>query len=127
MKLTVAGVAAMGMLAAGAAMAGAFDECNLRGDQAAMMRCLVDADRDAQEQLNKVEGDLARKARDLDTATGRPVAAPALARSMREFGNYRKAQCEFVRAMYPTGTRGDQAQAACMVDMTRRRVRDLQN
>lgn len=116
-----------GLLAAGTAAGGVFDECNLRGDQATVTRCLVDAEREAQEQLNRVEGDVARKARELDTATGRPLAGPALARSMREFAGYRKAQCEFVRAMYPGGARGDQAQLGCMVDMTRRRVRDLQN
>ncbi len=125
MKITWT-MAAAALLASGLAGAGAFEECNLRGDQATVTRCLVDADREVQEQLNRVEGDIARKARDLDVATGRPVAAPALARSMRAFGDYRKAQCEFVRAMYPAGMRGDQAQAACMVDMTRRRVRDLQ-
>lgn len=119
-------LAVAGLVATNVAFAGAFDECNLRGDAATVSRCLVDADRESQEQLNRVEGELARKARDLDAATGRPVAAPALARSMREFGDYRKAQCEFVRSMYPVGTRGDQAQAGCMVDMTRRRVRDLQ-
>ena len=120
-------VATAALLASGLAGAGAYDECNLRGDQATVTRCLVDVEREALDQLNRVEGDLARKARDLDVATGRAVAAPALARSMREFGNYRKAQCEFVRSMYPVGTRGDQAMAACLVDMTRRRVRDLQN
>jgi len=124
---TMATVLAVGALATNVAMAGAFDECNLRGDQASVTKCLLDADRDAQEQLNKVEGELARKARDLDTATGRSLAAPALARSMREFGNYRKAQCDFVRAMQASGRRADQAQLGCMVDMTRRRVRDLQN
>ncbi len=126
MKIRSAIVVA-GLLATGAAMAGALDECNLRGDQATVMRCLAEADRDAQDQLNRIEGEVARKARELDTATGRPLAAPALARSMREFGNYRKAQCEFVRAMYTGGVRAEQAQLGCMVDMTRRRLRDLQN
>ena len=124
---TMAIVGTMLALAAGTVQAGALDECNIRGDHATVTRCLVDADRDAQDQLNRVEGESARKARDLDTATGRPLAAPALARSMREFANYRKAQCEFVRAMYASGSGAEQAQVACMVDMTRRRVRDLQN
>lgn len=124
---TMATVLAMGALAANTAIAGAFDECNLRGDQATVSKCLVEADREAQEQLNKVEGELARKARELDTATGRSAAAPALARSMRDFGAYRKAQCDFVRAMQAAGARAEQAQLGCMVDMTRRRVRDLQN
>lgn len=116
-----------GALATNPAVAGAFDECNLRGDQAAVRKCLLDADREAQDQLNKVEGELARKARELDIATGHAAAAPALARSMRDFGAYRKSQCEFVRAMHASGARAEQSQQGCLVDMTRRRIRDLQN
>ncbi len=116
-----------GALAASLASAGVLDECKLRGDRATVEQCLLAADRDAREQLNKVEGETARLARELDAATGRALAAPALARAMRAFGDYRKAHCEFERTMYADPTRADQAQLACMVDVTRRRVRDLQN
>ena len=118
---------AVAALATNAAHAGVLDECTLRGAAATVTQCLLNAEREAQDQLNTVEGEVARKARELDTATGRPLAAPALARSMRAFGDYRKAQCDFVRAMYTTPARADQAHLGCMVDMTRRRVRDLQN
>ena len=114
-------------LPAAAAVAGAFDECNLRGDQAAVTRCLVDAENESQAALVKAEGDAGRLARQVDTATGRPVAAAALARSMRAFSDYRKAQCEFVRAMLASAPIAEQGQLGCMIDMTRRRVRDLQN
>ena len=109
------------------ATAGALDECMIRGDQAVVRSCLVEADREAQLALNKAEGDAGKRARDIDTATGRPGAAVALAKSMRAFVDYRKAQCEFVRAMYASGNGADQGQLACMVDMTRRRVRDFPN
>ena len=111
---------------AGAAGAGALDECMIKGDHAAVSRCLVEAEKDAQASLNKAEGDAARKARDLDTATGRPGAAAALARSMRAFSDYRKAQCDFVRAMYAQSASADQGQLGCFIDMTRRRARDFQ-
>ena len=109
------------------ATAGALEECMIRGDQAVARSCLVEADREAQLALNKAEGDAGKRARDIDTATGRPGAAAALAKSMRAFVDYRKAQCEFVRAMYASGNGADQGQLACMVDMTRRRVRDFPN
>jgi len=69
---------------------------------------------------------LDRRARDIDVATGRSSAAPALAKSMRGFAEYRKTQCDFVRAMYASGNGAEQAQLGCMVDLMRRRVRELQ-
>jgi len=110
----------------GTAMAGALDECMVRGDQPAVTRCLLDAEKETQAALHKAEGDAGKRARDIDAATGRAPAAPALAKSMRAFADYRKAQCEFVRAMYSSGSGGEQAQLGCMIDITRRRVRELQ-
>ena len=113
--------------AAMSAGAGALDECMIRGDRATVTRCLADADAEAQTALVKAEGTVAKLARDLDTATGRPGAAAAFARSMRAFADYRKAQCDFVKAMYASGSGAEQAMHGCMIDMTRRRVRDVQN
>jgi uncharacterized protein YecT (DUF1311 family) len=126
MKITRSMLAGVCLAAAANAPAGALEECMIRGDQDAVTRCLVEQDRDAQAALNKAEGDAGKKARELDVATGRSGAAASLARTMRAFVDYRKAQCDFVRAMYP-GTGADQRQLGCMVDMTRRRVRDFQN
>ncbi|MFO1305328.1 MAG: lysozyme inhibitor LprI family protein [Burkholderiales bacterium] len=114
------------MFPAGAALAGALEECMIRGDHAAVARCLVEADKEAQAGLIKAEGDAGKRARDIDTATGRSSAAPALAKSMRAFADYRKAQCDFVRALYASGNGAEQAQIACTIDLTRRRVRELQ-
>ena len=72
------------------------------------------------------EGDAGKRARDIDTATGRPAASPALAKSMRAFSEYRKLQCDFVRALYASSANADQGQLGCMIDITRRRVRELQ-
>ena len=123
MKVAIAMVfAALG----GTAAAGALDECLIRNDPAAVTRCLADLDKEAQAALVKAEGDAGKKARDIDNATGRAPAAPALAKSMRAFAEYRKAQCDFVRAMYSSATGAEQAQQGCMIDLTRRRVRELQ-
>ena len=81
---------------------------------------------EAQASLVKAEGDAGRKARDIDTATGRSSAAPALAKSMRALSEYRKAQCDYVRAMAANAPAADQAQMGCVIDITRRRVRELQ-
>ena len=81
---------------------------------------------EAQASLNKAEGDAGKRARDIDTAVGRSSASPALAKSMRAFADYKKAQCDFVRAIYASGSGAEQAQIGCMIDLTRRRVRELQ-
>ncbi len=109
-----------------AAMAGALDECVIKGDHAALSRCLLDADREAQAALNAAEAAAGTRARELDTVTGRPRANAALARSMRAFAEYRKMQCEFIKAMYASGNGADQGMLACRIDLTRRRLRDLQ-
>lgn len=109
-----------------AAMAGALDECVIKGDHAALSRCLLDADREAQAALNAAEAAAGTRARELDTVTGRPRANAALARSMRAFAEYRKMQCEFIKAMYAGGNGADQGMLACRIDLTRRRLRDLQ-
>ncbi|MEO8756018.1 MAG: lysozyme inhibitor LprI family protein [Casimicrobiaceae bacterium] len=114
-----------GLTLTAAAKAGALDECMIKGDHPAVTRCLLDADKEAQAALVKAEGDAGKKARDLDVATGRSGAAAALARSMRAFADYRKAQCDFIKAMYASGNGADQGQLGCQVDLTRRRVRDL--
>ncbi len=119
-------VLALGGLAAATANAGALDECLVKGDHAAVSSCLLDADREAQAALNAAEGIAGRRARELDTATGRPRANAALARSMRAFAEFRKAQCAFVKAMYASGNGAEQGEIACRIDLTRRRLRDLQ-
>ncbi len=116
-----------GMLLGGGALAGALDECLVKGDHTGVMRCLGEQDAQAQAQLRTVEGGVATRARELDRVTGQSGAAIALAATMKTFADYRKAQCDFVRAMYAGGGAAEQGVLACRVDMTRRRVRDLQN
>ena len=120
------GVLAMGGLCVAGANAGALDECAVKGDHATVRRCLMDADRGAEAALNAAEGAAGTRAREIDTATGRPRANAALARSMRAFADFRRAQCDFVKAMHASGNGADQGELACRIDLTRRRLRDLQ-
>ncbi|MFO1315295.1 MAG: lysozyme inhibitor LprI family protein [Burkholderiales bacterium] len=120
-------VGACACVVAMTAGAGALEECMIKGDSSAVSKCLLESDREAQDALIKAEGDAGKRARDLDLATGRAGAAAALAKSMRAFADYRKAQCDFVRAMYAGGSGAEQGTMGCRVDLTRRRARDLAN
>jgi uncharacterized protein YecT (DUF1311 family) len=118
---------AMFLLATAApAAAGALDECQTAGDHAAVSRCLLEADAQAQASLRNAEAAAGTRAREIDNATGRPGANAALAKTLRPFADYRTTQCDYVRALYASGVGAEQAQLACRVDLTRRRVRELQ-
>ena len=126
MNIFVAALAAGLLGIAANATAGALDECQTAGDHAAVSRCLLEADREAQASLRNAEGAAGTRARELDAVTGRPGANAALAKSLRAFTEYRTLQCDFIKAMYASGNGADQAALACRIDLTRRRVRDLQ-
>jgi uncharacterized protein YecT (DUF1311 family) len=126
MKTFVAALAAGLLGFAASAAAGALDECQTAGDHAAVTRCLVDADGEAQTSLRNAEAAAGIRAREIDTATGRPRANAALAKTLRAFTEYRTLQCDYVKALYGSGNGADQAAIACRIDLTRRRVRELQ-
>ena len=126
MNIFVAAVAAGLLGIAANATAGALDECQTAGDHAAVSRCLLESDREAQASLRNAEGAAGIRAREIDAATGRAGANAALAKSLRAFTEYRTLQCDFIKAMYGSGNGADQAALACRIDLTRRRVRDLQ-
>ena len=108
------------------AAAGALDECHNAGDHAAVLRCLAEADAQAQASLRNAEAAAGTRAREIDNATGRPGANAALAKTLRAFTEYRTLQCDYVRALYASGAGAEQAGLACRIDLTRRRVRELQ-
>jgi uncharacterized protein YecT (DUF1311 family) len=108
------------------AAAGALDECQTAGDHAAVTRCLAEADAQAQASLRNAEAAAGTRAREIDNATGRPGANAALAKTLRTFADYRTTQCDYVKALYASGAGAEQAGLGCRVDLTRRRVRELQ-
>jgi uncharacterized protein YecT (DUF1311 family) len=108
------------------AAAGALDECQTAGDHAAVTKCLAEADAQAQASLRNAEAAAGTRAREIDNATGRPGANAALAKTLRTFADYRTTQCDYIKALYASGVGAEQAGLGCRVDLTRRRVRELQ-
>ena len=124
---TTAVTTAMVLLAwAAPAAAAALDECQTAGDHAAVTRCLIEADTQAQASLRNAEAAAGTRAREIDTVTGRAGANAALAKTLRAFSEYRIVQCDYVKALYASGGGAEQAGLGCRVDLTRRRVRELQ-
>jgi uncharacterized protein YecT (DUF1311 family) len=126
MKTSLArAVAIAALAAAGAAHAGAYEDCMTSGGQADIMKCLLNEDRQANNELASAEAAAAQKARSVEQATGKAGIHAALAKSVRDFSAYRASQCGFVRELAAREPVGEQAQVACRVDLTRRRVREL--
>ena len=126
MKLNVFPAALLLLALASPATAGALDECQTAGDHAAVTRCLIDIDTQVQASLRSAEAAAGTRARELDTATGRAGANAALAKTLRAFSDYRTMQCDYVKALYASGSGAEQAGLGCRIDLTRRRIRELQ-
>jgi uncharacterized protein YecT (DUF1311 family) len=105
--------------------AAAVEECLPIGDGAAVLKCLTDEEIKANAELAALEVTVAKHARDIEQATGRVGAHAALAKSVRDFAQYRASQCAYVKELIASGTGSAQAQAGCRVDLTRRRIREL--
>ena len=105
--------------------AASVEECLPAGDGAAQLKCLTDEEIKASAELAALEITVAKHARDIEQATGRVGAHAALARSMRDFTQYRASQCAYVKELMASGTGSAQAQLGCRVDLTRRRIREL--
>jgi uncharacterized protein YecT (DUF1311 family) len=116
----------MALAWAAPAAAGALDECQTVGDKEVVMRCMLEADAQAQASLRNAEAAAGTRAREIDSATGRPLANAALAKTLRTFADYRTTQCDYIRVLYASSGGAEQAALACRVDLTRRRVRELQ-
>ena len=107
------------------ALASALEECVPAGDGTAVLRCLTEEDAKANAELSNAEAAAAKRARDLEQATGRMGAHAALAKSVHDFAAYRTSQCAFVKETMASGTGAAQAQLGCRIDLNRRRVREL--
>jgi uncharacterized protein YecT (DUF1311 family) len=109
------------------AHAGAYEDCVTAGAPAVVMQCLASAEKQANAELSAVESSLAEKALAVERATGRSGIHAALARAVKDFATYRASHCAYVRALAVREPVAEQAAAACRVDLTRRRVRDLRS
>lgn len=109
------------------ARAGALEECLAVGDRSAVTACLLNEDRKANEELSAAEASAAQRARALESATGRPGAHAALAKSVKDFAQYRTSQCSYIKETFASGTGAEDAMLACRIDLARRRVRELKS
>jgi len=107
------------------ALASALEECVPAGDGAAVLRCLTEEDTKANVELSNSEAAAAKRARELEQATGRVGAYAALAKSVRDFAAYRASHCAYVKETMASGTGAAQALVGCRIDLNRRRVREL--
>ena len=107
------------------ALASALEECVPAGDGAAVLRCLTEEDTKANVELSNAEAAAAKRARELEQATGRVGAYAALAKSVRDFAAYRASHCAYVKETMASGTGAAQALVGCRIDLNRRRVREL--
>jgi len=112
-------------LVAISAQASPVDECAAAGDATAILRCLTEEDVKANAELATAEAAAAKRARDLEQATGRAGAYAALAKSVRDFAAYRTSQCAYVKETMASGSGAAPAQLGCRIDLNRRRIRDL--
>jgi uncharacterized protein YecT (DUF1311 family) len=116
---------ACGLAFGAPAFAAAVEECLPIGDGAAVLKCLTDEEIKANAELAALEVTVAKHAHDIEQATGRVGAHAALAKSVRDFAQYRASQCAYVKELIASGTGSAQAQTGCRVDLTRRRIREL--
>ena len=107
------------------ALASALEECVTAGDGAAVLRCLTEEDARANVELSNAEAAAAKRARDLEQATGRAGAHAALAKTVRDFAAYRASQCAYVKETMASGSGAARALVGCRIDLNRRRVREL--
>ncbi|MEG1971111.1 MAG: lysozyme inhibitor LprI family protein [Burkholderiaceae bacterium] len=113
-------------LLAGAAHAGALDECYQKTSNRSEVGSCLEAARTeafAQERLaaRALEANLA----ELQAISSAKGLVMALRSAERHFEPYMKAQCELVRATYASGTGAAQAALACEVDLLRARATEL--
>jgi uncharacterized protein YecT (DUF1311 family) len=128
MMIAARGIAlgvACGLAFSGSALAAAAEECLPAGDAAAVLKCLTDEEIKTNAELATLETTAANHARNIEQATGRVGAHAALAKSVRDFAQYRASQCAYVKELIASGTGSAQAQMGCRVDLTRRRIREL--
>jgi uncharacterized protein YecT (DUF1311 family) len=119
------GTFALLSLAAKPAWAGAVEECMTAGERAAVTRCLIEEDAKVGADLAAAEGAAGKRAREIERATAHAGLHAALAKSIRDFAQYRASQCAYVKEAHASGAGASQAQLGCRIDLTRRRIREL--
>ena len=93
----VLALALSGAAIATPALASALEECVPAGDGAAVLRCLTEEDTRANVELSNAEAAAAKRARELEQATGRAGAHAALAKAEIVSAQLAETRIEFAR------------------------------
>lgn len=98
-------------------------ECGLTASsQVEIGNCVAAAETVVDQTIEMALGFAMESAGELDTATGRPSAVPALEAAQAAWSAYRDAQCEYAGSLFGGGSGTGIAISACRVDLGRARA-----
>lgn len=101
-------------------------ECGIsNGSQVEIGNCVGAVEKTVDQAVELALGFAMDVAKELDTATGRDVAAKALTSGQQAWGAYRDAHCEYVGSTFGGGSGTGIAISSCRVEMGRQRVSGL--
>ncbi|MCR9151817.1 MAG: DUF1311 domain-containing protein [Rhodobacteraceae bacterium] len=120
----IAVAAVFGMGLPGAGLADPATECG-GGSQVEIGACVSETLGRVDATVEIYLGFAMRSAEELDGATGRTVAAPALEAAQSAWAAYREAHCEFVGATFGGGSGTGIAITSCKIELGRDRAATL--
>lgn len=101
-------------------------ECSLsNGSQVEIGDCVAKTEASVNATIDVALGFARASAEELDAATGRQGAVPALEAAQVAWADYRDAQCEFVGSTFGGGSGTGIAILSCRIDLGRARVAEL--
>jgi len=101
-------------------------ECGIgSGSQVEIADCVAETEATVDKALELALGFARKAAEELDGATGRVVAVPALESGQAAWSTYRDQHCEFVGATFGGGSGTGIAIRSCRVKLGRARVDEL--
>lgn len=110
----------------GSAAADPQSECSIdASSQVEIGDCLADAERIADATVASALGFAMQTAKELDEATGRESAVPALETAQAGWSGFRDQHCEFVGTTYGGGSGTGIAIRSCRVALARTRADEL--
>lgn len=110
----------------GPAGADASFECGIdNGSQVEIGNCVGRQLEAVDKSVDLALGFATNAAKELDGATGRAAAVPALEKGQAAWSAYRDAHCDFVGATFGGGSGTGIAIASCRIELGRSRVREL--
>ena len=100
-------------------------ECSDAGSQVEIGACVGETEERVEAALQFAYEVALSAADELDDVTGRETARPALEAAQAAWESYRKAQCDYVGALFGGGSGTGIGIRACRIELGRDRVRSL--